>query len=51
MKAVKKVSFSPVPEKRTEEYYKKRPCIELVGDAAEILEEIMIIRKTEGNLI
>lgn len=29
---------APVPERRTEEYYKKRPCGELVGDAAEILE-------------
>lgn len=28
----------PVPEARTVEYYKKRPCKELVGDAAEILE-------------
>lgn len=28
-----------VPEARTEEYYKKRPCIQIVGDAAEILEE------------
>ncbi len=27
------------PEKRTEEYYKKRPCVELVGCAAEILEK------------
>ena len=26
------------PEKRTEEYYKKRPCAELVGIATEILE-------------
>ncbi len=26
------------PEKRTEEYYKKRPCVELVGIATEILE-------------
>lgn len=26
----------PVPEKRTEEYYKKRPCAELCADAAEI---------------
>ena len=25
------------PEPRTAEYYKKRPCVELVGDAAEIL--------------
>lgn len=31
----------PAPEKRTEEYYKKRPCAELVGDAAEILEKFI----------
>lgn len=30
---------SPIPEKRTEEYYKKRPCAELVEMAANILEE------------
>jgi C_GCAxxG_C_C family probable redox protein len=29
----------PVPEARTKEYYKKRPCAEIIGDAAEILEE------------
>ena len=29
----------PVPEKRTDNYYKKRPCAELVADAAGILEE------------
>ncbi len=28
----------PVPEVRTAEYYKKRPCVELVGIAAEILD-------------
>lgn len=33
---------SHVPEKRTEEYYKKRPCKELVGDAAEIIGEYYI---------
>lgn len=33
---------SHVPEERTEEYYKKRPCIELVGDAAEIMHQIML---------
>lgn len=32
---------SPEPEKRTNEYYKKRPCKELVGDAAEILEKYL----------
>lgn len=29
---------SPVPELRTAEYYKKRPCVELVGMAADIME-------------
>lgn len=29
----------PVPQERTEAYYKKRPCKELVGDAATILEQ------------
>ena len=28
----------PVPEERTAEYYKKRPCADLAGDAAQILE-------------
>ena len=28
------------PEERTEQYYKKRPCAELVGDAAEIVEKL-----------
>ena len=31
----------PVPEKRTAEYYQKRPCGEFVGNAAEILEEFI----------
>lgn len=30
---------APTPEKRTAEYYKKRPCVELVVMAAEILEK------------
>lgn len=29
------------PEKRTEEYYKKRPCTEKIGSAAEILEQFL----------
>ncbi len=29
----------PTPEARTQEYYKKRPCGEIIGDAAEILEQ------------
>ncbi len=32
---------SPQPELRTAEYYKKRPCAELVEIAAQILEEYM----------
>lgn len=31
----------PTPAKRTDEYYKKRPCVELVGLAAELLNEFM----------
>lgn len=31
----------PVPEKRTEEYYKKRPCAELVHCAASIAEKYL----------
>lgn len=33
---------SPEPEKRTEQYYKKRPCKELVYCAAKIIEEHFI---------
>lgn len=29
---------SPVPEKRTDSYYKKRPCPQIIGTAAAILE-------------
>ncbi len=31
----------PIPEQRTTEYYKKRPCPEIIGDAAEILEQFI----------
>ena len=30
------------PLVRTEQYYKKRPCVELVGDAAEITEQLLL---------
>lgn len=33
---------SHIPSERSIEYYKKRPCVELVGDAAEILEKFYI---------
>jgi len=29
---------SHVPEKRTQEYYRKRPCVQIVGMAAAIME-------------
>lgn len=36
---VKKDSF--VPADRTNEYYETRPCEEIIGEAAEILEELL----------
>ncbi len=36
---------NPNPEKRTTEYYKKRPCSELVKDAAEIAQMILFENK------
>lgn len=32
---------NPVPEKRTDAYYKKRPCSAICGDAARIVEEMI----------
>lgn len=32
---------NPIPEKRTKEYYQKRPCADLVESAAIILDEYM----------
>ena len=34
-------STSPTPSERTETYYKKRPCVDLVGDSVEIFEEYL----------
>ena len=36
-----KVEVAGKPEERTNEYYKKRPCDELVYDAAKILEDYL----------
>lgn len=36
---------SPTPETRTDEYYKKRPCIALIRSAAEILEKYIELNK------
>jgi len=37
----KKEDNTGVPEERTEAYYKKRPCDELVACAAQILEDML----------
>jgi C_GCAxxG_C_C family probable redox protein len=40
---------NPIPESRTAGYYRKRPCVQLVGDAAGILEEMIRQEKTKGT--
>ena len=42
-------STSPVPSERTETYYKKRPCVELVGDSVEIFEEYLKEAKANSH--
>lgn len=32
---------SPIPSKRTEEYYKNRPCEKFIGDAAQIIDDYL----------
>ena len=39
--SLKEQISSPTPEERTQDYYKKRPCAQLVGCACEIVEEIL----------
>ncbi len=39
----------PTPEARTEAYYAGRPCVELVGSAAEILENYLAIDSGENG--
>ena len=39
-KKSKKIDTTPSP--RTDEYYKKRPCVELVADCADIIDEYII---------
>lgn len=33
---------SSMPEKRTEQYYKKRPCVQCVADCAELVEKFLL---------
>lgn len=39
---------SPMPAERTPEYYRKRPCPDLVADAARIVAERLNARETTG---
>lgn len=45
----KKAETLSTPEKRTKEYYKKRPCAMLVYDAAEILQAKLENRAESGE--
>lgn len=42
-------SDNHTPEQRTVAYYRKRPCVQLVGDAAGILERMIRWDKNEKN--
>ncbi len=43
-------SDSPIPEKRTEAYYQRRPCADLVACAADIIERKIQCVQTEQQL-
>lgn len=40
---------NPKPDRRTKEYYEVRPCEELVGDAAEIMENYIKSKNQEAK--
>lgn len=39
LKNVKNIDYSPMPSKRTEEYYKTRPCVIFITEAVKLIEE------------
>lgn len=43
------VNKNPEPEKRTEQYYKVRPCIKFVRTAAEILDKYIMENPPKNN--
>ena len=43
------VTPGSVPEPRTPEFYARRPCLRLVGEAAAILDQMLAEMRTEGN--
>lgn len=44
-----KKTSTPIPDKRTYEYYKKRPCVELVGCAADITQKYINKKSEEAK--
>lgn len=42
---------NPVPEERTAEYYKERPCLRMVDTAVEIFEDYLNIFKNKSLLL
>ena len=44
-----KTTDGAIPEERNEAFYKKRPCLELIGDAAQITEDILKKYKIIGE--
>lgn len=44
---IKPVGANLIPKERTDEYYRKRPCEELVGCAARIMDEMINEKKKE----
>lgn len=40
--ATLKPDSAPIPTERTEQYYKIRPCAKFIGDAADIIDELLI---------
>ncbi len=39
---------SPIPEKRTEQYYRERPCVKFVRTAAEILDRELVMENEKA---
>ena len=42
---------SPIPSKRTEQYYKERPCEHFIRYAAEIIETQLLNNRSEGFIV
>lgn len=40
----------PAPSERTEEYYRKRPCIQIIGNAAMLVAEYLMAQDGRGEV-